>query len=395
MAEARPNFSAAGLVLALFALPFFGVGVGMTWWQWREYSRSREILSEWTPVPARVESAELKRGRGSKGSTTYRAVGAFSYELAGRTRRSETLTTGEGSDNIGGFQRNLHREMRAALKSGRPLTAYVNPADPAEAVLRPGWRAEMGLFKAVFGVVFGGVGGALLFGSALAAADAWRNRGLRDRHPDEPWRWRADWAAGVLRPPFPASVSTALAALVMLNASTLPLWTALPAEWAAGGGFRWLLAGALIGVATGCAFCVRTLARAWRHRGVEVVMTDAPWRPGEPARLGLRLPRGLASGSILRLEIACDRLVTTGRGKQRRTERTNLWRHEQEIAERIFAGQTVEISAHPPADLPSSSTESSDERHVWELRLKGSGPGPDLVTKIELPVFARKDRGAA
>lgn len=394
MAYARPSLG-SGLLVALFALPFFGVGAGMTWWQWREFSRSREILSEWTSVPARIESAELERSRGSKGGTTYRAVGSFNYEAGGRERRSETLTLGQGADNIGGFQHALHREMRAALKSGRPLTAYVNPADPAEAVLRPAWRAEMGLFKALFGVVFGGVGGAILLGSAFALASAWRDRGLRERHPGEPWRWRADWAAGVLRPSFPAKVATALAALAMLNASTLPLWTALPGEWAAGGGFRWMLAGALLGVATGCAFCVRTLVRAWSHRGFSVALGASPLRPGEPARLELRLPGGLASGSVLRAEIVCDHLVTTGHGKRRRTERSTVWRHEQEIAERVFAGQTVAIVADLPAGLPSSSPEISDDRHVWELRLKGRGPGPDLAAKIELPVFSRAAGWAA
>lgn len=394
MANARPSIGSC-LVLALFALPFFGVGAGMTWWQWREFFRSREILSEWTPVSAMIDSAELERSRGSKGSKTYRAVGSFSYEAEGRVRRSEKLSLGEGADNIGGFQQALHREMRAALKSGRPLTAYVNPADPAEAVLRPVWRPEMGLFKALFGVVFGGVGGALLLGSALTAVDAWRNRGLKNRHPEEPWRWRADWAGGVLRPSFSAKVATALVALVMLNASTLPLWTALPAEWAAGGGFRWLLAAVLLGVVTGCAFCVRTLARSWRHRDVVVTAARLPLRPGEPARLELRMPGGLASGSILRAEIVCDRLVTTGHGKRRRTERSTLWRHEHEIAERVFAGQTIGIVADLPAGLPSSSTETSDDRHVWELRLKGRGPGPDMAASIELPVFARGDGGAS
>lgn len=385
----RGSFVGGGIFLCLFALPFFGVGVGMTWWQWRDVLRSREILSSWQTVPARIESAELKSHRGSKGGTTYRAAGSYRYVYQGRHYTSDVLSLSDGADNIGDFQQSLHREMRAAKNAGRPLDAHVNPADPAEAVLRPEWRPEMGLFKSVFGVVFGGVGAALFFGSIFSVAQGRRDRELRARHVDEPWRWRADWAARSLRPGHASTAAIAIGALIMLNAPTLPLWGALPAEWAAGGGFRWLLAGALGLVLVGDFFCIRALARVWRHYGLRLEIPEVPLRAGADMRLTVKPPRGLPAGSTLRGELKCIHQVTTGSGKRRSVKHHPLWTGETEATGPFFQGQPVELTFSPPAGLPSASSDpGAPDRHYWELKLVARGPGPDLVAKFELPVFS-------
>ena len=385
------SFFGSGLLLALFGLPFFGVGAGMSVWQWRDVLRGREIRSSWEPVPARIESAELETGRGSKGGRTRRAVGAYSYRYQGRDYSSEELALQSGSDNIGAFHVRLHREMRAAKNAGRPLTAYVNPADPTEAVLRPEWRVELGLFKALFGVVFGGVGALLFICSGYAFVEDRRWSRRRAAHPAKPWLWREDWAAGRVFPMHGPKAVVVFALFVMLNASTLPLWGALPGVWAGGGGFRWLLGSALGLVALGDFFCVRSLVRVWRHRGVMVEITTMPLPPGEQIRLGVRAPNGLPAGGGLRATLKCVRHFTTGAGKKRRVDRDTRWEKTEMIAGPFFQGHPIEIVFDPPAGLPSVTPESgSDDRYAWELHLEARGPGPDLVEEFELPVFRKK-----
>lgn len=373
--------------LILFALPFFGVGVFMAGWTWRDVLRSRTILAEWREVPAYIEQTDVKVSRGRKGGSTYRVTGTYRYNYDGQTFRSDEITLGGGSDNIGRFHHRLHSQMRRAKNAGQPMTAYVNPAAPAEAVLWPWWRIEMGLFRAIFGTMFGGVGAGMLAG---CLASWWRGRAqgtARAAHPTEPWRWRADWAAAEVRPSYLNKTIIAWTVLVVLHAATLPLWSGWSAGWAQGGGVRWGLCVAAGVVAIGSAFALRTLLRVRQHRDVRVVLTDLPLRPGAPAGLGLVLPGGLAAGFTLKTELKCLRRRTVRSGKKTRVEETVLWRVEQAHPGPFNPGQVVAWAPELPAGQPGADPEPSDDCVLWRLEATGRGPGPDLVAAFELPVF--------
>src|SRR4051812_32067402 len=57
-------------------------------------------------------------------------------------------------------------------------------------------KIKDGLFFLLFAVVFGGVGFGLLAGVSFGSKFQKRANALKAAHPDEPWRWRADWAEG-------------------------------------------------------------------------------------------------------------------------------------------------------------------------------------------------------
>jgi hypothetical protein len=67
-----------------------------------------------------------------------------------------------GSDNIGSFQRRAFEELTRCRASGRPFRCYVDPQNPANAVLYRQARWEMIAFYAMFALVFGGAGVGLL-----------------------------------------------------------------------------------------------------------------------------------------------------------------------------------------------------------------------------------------
>lgn len=147
----------------LFALPFACVGIGalvlgasdLLAWQ---------RMGAWTSVSADVLAVDLEEHHGGD-TTTYKTTATYRYSYAGQDYTSTAVAIGSGADNLGDFQRDLYWQLRTAQQHGATVTAYVDPQNPAEAVLNRSLRYGMLLFKGLFGLVFGGVGFGLLFGA--------------------------------------------------------------------------------------------------------------------------------------------------------------------------------------------------------------------------------------
>lgn len=375
------------LFLMLFALPFGGVGVFMTVWMWRDVNRSREIQAKWIAVPAKIESAELKTSRGSKGGTTYEAVGSFSYVYEGKSYHGEQVGLSGGFDNVGSFQQNVHREMKTALRSGRTMEVRVNPANPSEAVLKPEWRPEMTLFRALFGLVFGGFGLGMLGGGLASLVKSAGDGRLKKRYPQEPWLWRSIWQTPSQQAQLGVGLFAAAAVLIWVNVATWPLWSAVPSVWAAGGAFKWVLSGALAVIVLISAICVRVIIHARKYRGARLDVGSLPLRPGAPVEARLYLPQALPIGAILKLTLISERSVTTGRGKQRRTDKTTLWSHSEEHPGPIAPGQEIVLRCRLPADAEQTTTEPPENTLAWRVEARAKVPGVDLKLNFELPVF--------
>jgi hypothetical protein len=152
------------LFALVFAIPFGGFGGVAAWGIASMFSASRGA-AEWVVVQARVDEAELKVSRGSKGGSTYQATGKYSYSFGGRTYTGTRLGFDilGGSDNIGDWQADMGAFLEEAKKSGKTIPVWVNPERPEEAVVDREVRWGLVLFMGVFAVVFGGVGvGALI-----------------------------------------------------------------------------------------------------------------------------------------------------------------------------------------------------------------------------------------
>ena len=151
--------------LALFSLPFACVGVGMAVmlaWTLTDYLAMRA----WEEVPAVIVEAKLEASRGD-GSTTYRAAAEYVYTYNGRQYAGSRVSLHRGSDNIGSFQQDAHRELSEHKRSREPFRCYVDSEDPKESILYRRLRWEMVGFYTLFVLVFGGVGFGLLIGSLI------------------------------------------------------------------------------------------------------------------------------------------------------------------------------------------------------------------------------------
>lgn len=138
---------AMGLFLAL-------AGAVFTWVLWKSWQRAEETR-RWTPVPAVMTASSISISRPTPSANReYRVNLRYRY-------------TWEGREMVGTHLKRLDaptvHEERALEKVteypvGREVTCYVNPADPAQAILRHDTRAA--LYSIWFPLLFvvGGLG---------------------------------------------------------------------------------------------------------------------------------------------------------------------------------------------------------------------------------------------
>jgi hypothetical protein len=393
MASPLPPSNRTGVgCLVLFAAPFAAVGVTAFVWaastllEWRAASR-------WVEVPAQLVSLELEEHDGDD-STTYETTASYRYRYAGQTYTSERVAIDSGADNIGDFQHRLYYELRAAHERNAPVTAYVDPAEPANAVLNRELRAGLLALKGVFAVVFGSVGFGLLIGARLGAKKLAAQRALRERHPEEPWRWRPEWTNGRIAGSARGAAYVTIGFAVIWNLVSLPLLFVIPDEIARGNaaaavGFLFPLIG--IGLA---AWAIRAWLQLKRFKVATLTLDRLPVALGGRLKGTIRVEAAVPVTVDFGLELACTESRTTGSGKNRSRHERLLWqkqwrvpRHDCQIGTSFT---TVPVDAPVPPKLPATTVEDSEAEIAWRLDVTGECPGPDFWSRFELPVFVAR-----
>ncbi|MBW2316776.1 MAG: hypothetical protein JRH10_21650, partial [Deltaproteobacteria bacterium] len=245
--------------------------------------------------------------------------------------------------------------------------------------------------RAVFAVTFGAVGFGLLFLSRWTAAQTAAQQALRARHPDEPWRWRPEWATG--RIPAVEGGTAVVASVVALvwNAMTAPMLFVLPAEIQKG---NWPVLWALLFPAVGLGLVVwaaRAVIRRRRFGRCVLELTTLPGVVGGPIRGTVHIPTPLRPSDGFATTLTCVHRVVTGHGKNRSTAESVVWRAEalipptQVMSAPVGSAFGVEFTV--PGDAQPSSPEPSDDEILWRFAASASVPGVDFATTFEIPVF--------
>ncbi|MBX3427600.1 MAG: DUF3592 domain-containing protein [Pirellulales bacterium] len=387
-ASAKPSkvSTAVGVgCLTLFALPFAGGGTFVLWlalaqfWHWAE-------ASEWVETPARLLAAELvvKRGDG----TTYKATARYEYEFAGRQYESERVAVSGGSDNIGAYQESKGRELERLLAAGGRTVCYVDPAAPERALLYRELRAGMLAFKAAFASVFCLAGYGLLGMAWFGSRKAKERAAQQQLHPEQPWLWRADWAAGRIKSQARTAAIGVTGIALFWNLISWPGFLGATVnrkdhEW-------WLplIVGLFPLIGTGMAIWAwRLWLVAWRWGTSEFELATLPGVLGGPVAGVIHAPPRIEAPEGIRLTLACIRKVTTGSGKHRRTEERTLWSDERRLGRTLSAGPletAIPVRFHVPYHLPPSSEE---DQVLWRLTAEAKTPGVDYHAQFEIPVF--------
>jgi hypothetical protein len=249
---------------------------------------------------------------------------------------------------------------------------------------------------ALFGLVFAAVGFgvlALVIGGARKSAEADR---LRAASPNEPWKWRPDWASGRVRSDAGAGTIFVWAFALIWLAISAPIAWMLRSEVVEKGNHVALvgLLFPLVGIGLLVWAVRRTMALA--KFGDPLFEMDAvPGVLGGPLRGRIRLRLRAGPGDRIQLRVSSIRRWTTGSGKNRTTNERVLWSDEREIAPEtiVFDGisPAVPVDLLLPFDCDPTDPETADDRKLWRLELDADVPGVDASAQFEIPVFRTRE----
>ena len=378
--------------LMLFALPFAAVGVGALVWSgwtlldWHE-------AAGWAPVPAEIVAVELEEHTDSEDDTTYQTTATYRYGYGGTSYTGTRVAIDTGSDNIGQFQHRLYYDLRAAQENRTPVTAYVDPDDPTKAVLNRELRPGLFAMKGLFAIVFGGVGFGLLFGARYAAKKMVAEEKLRDRFPDEPWRWKPEWANGRIAGSARTAAYVAIGFAVLWNLISLPAALIVPGAIAGGNTAAAVaLLFPLIGLGL-AAWAIRTWLALRRFKVATLVLQRMPVALGGRLTGTIRVEAEVPVTTDFGLELACVETLTRGTKKSRETEERLVWQKQWRVPRhqcQIGSFTTIPIDVAVPADQPATTMEDGD-KVAWHLEITGECPGPDFWSRFDLPIFDTGD----
>jgi len=387
----RPSSSKKGMgCFILFALPFAGVGVAMLVllaWTLLEWSAVRR----WEAVPARIVRAELETHL-SDDSTSYKATAEYRYEFGGKTYTGTRVALHGGSDNIGSFQKTVHKELKRHEKSGRPFRCFVNPRRPSEAILYRQLRWEMMAFYTLFALVFGGFGFALLFGCLYGYRKLRAEENLAAIHPEEPWRWREDWAKGEVRSSGKALLLGVWGFAVLWNLISAPAVFLLPSEVIGKNNLLALLGLIFPVVGLGLLIVAVYLLLRWRKYGDAVFqMVSVPGVIGGPLSGVIRTSARVRPDDGFLVTLSCIQKRTSGSGDSKSTREITLWEDQRKIvrglAEEDFSQSSIPVLFAVPYDARPSDPPGAEDPLLWRLEATAAVPGIDYAVSFEVPVF--------
>lgn len=176
----QPSTPKEKILITLFALVFAlaftagGVMGGLLplykqlsgWW----------LAQSYIPVSASVVSAELETVQGKK-TQTYRARATFQYEYQGQSYTSYRVNFFDsGSDNIGSYQEDTYRQLSRARDNASPVTVWLDPEHPEQAVYDRTIRWMKMVFWIPFATLFPAVG----LGAWWVIWRVWRKKSPQD-----------------------------------------------------------------------------------------------------------------------------------------------------------------------------------------------------------------------
>lgn len=377
--------------LLLFSLPFAAVGVGTGIWMVLGVVQF-ERMQSWVQTPATITSAKLESHRGDKGSTTYQAVATYSYTVGGRPFTGQRVGVLGGNDNIGRFQQDAYAELKQHLDQHTPFRCFVNPDDPAQAVLYRNLRWEMSAFITMFACLFGSVGFGMLTGVLLARRKSPQTT-MGDAPADEPWKARPDWAAGHIAQRSVAATGWPVVAAVAIwwSVASLPLLVVLPQLLAdAKTDWKWLM---LIYPAVAGILVIAIAYQFLRSRKFgESVFQLAGGTGVIGGQLAgvVRISHEVQPEGGFYLRLLCMETIITSSGGKTSRQDIALWQDEQTVTETLRGGLADETAVPVLFAIPFDSlpTTSPGDRQVkWRLEVSGPVRGINYKAVFDVPVF--------
>ena len=371
--------------LFLFGLPFFGVGAFMLYLIADDAVEASQMRG-WSATQATLSDAGYSSHSGDD-STTYEAYATYAYDVNGVRYVSSRVGLAGGADNIGDYQRDMGNELRAAMSGQRPITVYYDPEAPSEAIIDREVRWGLIGFRSIFVLVFGGVGGGLMFW-AFKAPRAKDNSDPRYR--DAPWLANDDWQTATIKSNSRASMFVAWGFAAFWNAVSAPLPFVIYREVGQQNFIALVgLLFPLIGI--GLAVWAFRRTREWKRFGATPVELD-PFPGSIGGHVGGTIELGIPYDGTGQFELTLTNLKSyiSGSGKNRSRRERAEWQDSQvAYAESSLAGTRLTFQFAVPEGLEeSAAAPDSSTYHLWRLNVHGELAGTNFDRDFEIPVYA-------
>ena len=370
----------------LFALPFAGFGCFMAWLvgstliEWQQ-------TQTWVETPAEILAVELIRHAGD-GDDSFEATARYAYQFAGRRFEGDRVSIHSGADNIGDFHRDVDAELREFLAQKRPFTCFVNPSRPSEAVLYRDLRYGLIAFETSFALIFGGIGFGLWAWMWYANRKQKKVQTRRNQFPDQPWRHREDWAAGVIRNNHGIAQIATWTFAVLWNGISWPATFAMFTDdanapaWAIAIGVAFPIIGLCL---LGCASYLTLRHLRWGTSQLELANT--PGVLGGRLSGVVRLTRNPQPNDGFLVSLTYYERRVEGSGDGESTYEEPLWQAEKRITRTLYEsdGKTaIPVDFFIPYDQQESDI---DGDRTWKLEVRADVFGLDYHAEFEVPVF--------
>ncbi len=381
------------LLLSLFALPFFGIGVWMLYSVGSDFADAWKMQG-WRPVQATLSDAGYSSHAGDD-STTYEAFASYTYEFDGRTYGGTRVGLSGGADNIGSYQVDMGDSLRRSWNQGRTIVVYVNPEVPSESIIDRDVRWAMVGFRSLFIFTFGGFGLGLL----IYVFRAPREKDLTNpAYLDRPWLANDDWQSATIRSTSKATMYVTWGFAAFWNLISAPLPFAIYAEVLDKQNYPALLGLLFPVVGAGLIVWAVRRTREWTRFGPTPVVLD-PFPGSIGGHVGGTIDIRLPYDSTARFKLTLTNLKSymSGSGKSRSRKEKAIWQDAQYAHTEPGADGTRVTFRF---DVPAGTTESdagrrSDSYHLWRLNVNADLPGADLDRDFEIPVYATATESSA
>lgn len=250
-------------------------------------------------------------------------------------------------------------------------------------------NAGLAAFAAVSGVIFAGVGSGLILTLRHGARIQSATEHLREQHPESPWLWRSDWAAGHI---FSEGGANALAIWLLAtfwNAIAWPIFYFIyfnPSQ-----PFRALVGFEIVSVIfpfSGIVLiglALRATLRWLIARGSYFEMSSIPGQIGGALNGTIRLMPPSRANREFKLVLSCVYRKVHQSSSIASTQEQVLFRDEQTVRGSTFSGIGVQFEI--PAEAHQTDLTDSDHTYSWRLDATAPFSSRTFEAQFEVPVF--------
>ena len=387
---------------------------------WQDWQR----MQDWQPTQARLLTL-------SPVDNDTRA--SYRYDFAGASYQSDGVGVGTFKDNIGSYHQDLQAYLGRIQRNNETLPVWVNPANPAEAVIDRNMRWGLFLLMSGFCSVFLFIGLGVIYASirssnrtrARRRPSLWKMRktwqqarkdGTTDlellefcqhHYADSAaseeivsaevtptdWQSRKGWESPQIKSNAVKGVGFFWIFAIIWNAISIPILFILPEELHKE---NYVVLIALLFPLIGLFLIFKAIKKTVEYRQFgRVLLTMDPYPGSIGGHIGGHIQvknldyRHASEAPTLLVKVECVYSYISGSGDSRSRRESIKWAEQgRPKIDNAMKGVSLAFRFDVPEGLPAADVDQGEAYHFWRLSISADVPGIDLERSYNIPVFA-------